>query len=222
MNTKRSRGRPPGEGIKDAPILMELAALVLANPRTKVAPVVRRIVRSATGGRVPGASELATIRRIQDKWRRSKERYLEQARAQRALIDKAMQPARPLAERRGLRRLNAASRALQELAGLGSASRHAETTVEKAVREAHQRAHDLIMGRESTTMRAIRMAHEGGALKAARDLLDSPTMKAIREFHNSPTQRAMREFLDSPTQRAIRELRDSPTMRAMRLLNGGD
>lgn len=223
MNTKRSRGRPPGEGINDDPILMELAKIVLANPRTKVAPVVRRIVRSAIGRRVPGASELATIRRVQVKWKRSKEQYLEQARAQRVLVDMAMQPTRPSIQHRGLRRMSALSRALDDLAGFGSATKHAETAVGRAVREAHERAHDLIMGRESPTARAIRMAQEGGALKTARDMLDTPTMRALRDFQSSPTtRRAMREILNSPTQSALREFQNSPTMRAMRLLNGGD
>lgn len=223
MNTKRSRGRPPGEGINDTPILMELAKIVLANPRTKVAPVVRRIVRSATGTRVPGASELATIRRVQVKWQRSKEQYLEQARAQRALVDIAMQPARPSTQRRGVRQPSALSRALDDLAGFGSVTRRAETAVGRAVRKAHERANDLIMGRESPTARAIRMAQEGGALKTARDMLDTPTMRAFRNVQSSVTiQRAMREILNSPTQSALREFQNSPTMRAMRLLNGKD
>lgn len=191
MIIKRGRGRPPGEGIKDGPILMELAAAVLADSRTKVAPVVRRIIRAA-GSQVRGASELAIIRRVQDKWKAGKEQYLDQVRAQRALVDLAMRPSRGRAQPRSLRPVSAIDRALDDLGVFGSGlHRRTETTVGRAVREAHEKAHALVMGHETHTQRSM------------------------REYFDSPTQRAMRELLDSPTQRAIREFQNSPTMRAL-------
>lgn len=195
MNTKRGRGRPPGEGIKDGPILMELATAMLADLRTKIAPLVRRIIRSA-GYRVLGASELATIRRIQDKWKAGAERYMDQARAQLAMVDATARPPRVPAQRRAFRQSRAVDRALRDLGmvGLGSGGR-AELATGKAFGEAYGKIIAQISGRETAVDRAMRAFN------------DSPTQNAMRAFYNDPVPRAMRELPDSPTQRAMRAVR---------------
>lgn len=221
MTMKRGRGRPRGEGIKDGHILEALAVAMLDNPRAKVAPVVRRMIASTTNGRVMGASDLATTRRIQDKWKRSKDTYLEQARVRRAAPRVANRPTGLSARHRGLRAASAIEQALADLASFGRPKR-LESTVEKAMREAHESVRTLISGPESDAMRALRKAQESGALRAATELTNNPTARALLEFTQSPTHQALRDFANSPTQRAIREMYDSPTMRAMRLFHGKD
>ena len=75
MNTeKRKRGRPPGTGKDDMPLLREIAGLMVAEPGLKVATAHKRLRRK------PDAPSLADLRRIQIKFREHGPTLMSQAR----------------------------------------------------------------------------------------------------------------------------------------------
>lgn len=74
---KRSRGRPPGEGKKDTPYLVQVADLMVRDPSLKPTTAMKRIMRNRTDG---GETDETLVRRWQVKWKKNGDRFLEAAR----------------------------------------------------------------------------------------------------------------------------------------------
>jgi len=190
--TKRSRGRPVGTGKDDAPTLSRMADLMLANPNLRATTAMKRIL---------DVLDPSVIRRLQVKWRADANRYLEQARARRAV---AAAPSR---------RANATytPRTVRQLAG-------AQRTMHDALGMSHLASIQAAL--ENPTLRAARemMGSPGmlAAQEAARRYHESPAMQAIEAFRSSPTMRAIEEMQNSPAMQAMRELQSSPGMQAAR------
>lgn len=89
MNTKRTRGRPKGTGIKDDRHLDEIADLLVKNPIMKKTPAIARVVEK----RFPAHKWAATERRLLRKWNitaaermaAAEERQLENRKSRRVL-----------------------------------------------------------------------------------------------------------------------------------------
>jgi hypothetical protein len=189
---KRGRGRPVGTGKDDAPTLSRMADLMLANPNLRATTAMKRILDTI---------DPPVIRRLQVKWRAEADRYLEQARARRAVAATPSRRTNAQYTPRTTRQLAGAQRAIHDALGMSHLA-----SIQAALNNPALRAAREMMG--SPAMLA--------AQEAARRYRESPAMQAIEAFRSSPTMRAIEELQNSPAMQAMRELQSSPGMQAAR------
>ena len=165
---KRGRGRPPGSGKDDAPVLDMVADMVTAAPMLRPTTAMRRAAPKATD---------ADIRRFQAKWKGDREALLARARGR----AEARRAARPSSGQRhgsgaGLTALGHVAQQMER-----DARRMRELSDHPAMRAA----------RDLENNPGLKAARD--ALKATSDLENSATMRALRDF-DGPTMRAIRQY----------------------------
>jgi hypothetical protein len=74
MTKSTRRGRPPGTGKKDDPILSKVARLLVDEPALRPTAAIRRVL--AKSSLRPGEMESTVVRRLQYKWKAHSEAYL--------------------------------------------------------------------------------------------------------------------------------------------------
>lgn len=158
---KRGRGRPAGSGLNDGPVLAKIADMMIAVPTLKPTTAAKRVL---------DAPDDATIRRLQAKWKKAGQRYLDQALARRdAKISRQTESGPGLRVARHI--------ALAQLAG-----------------ERMSGGAMLLAGMDHPALRAIRAAQENPTVRLMQEIYNRPEMRLMRELYDSPQMRLAREM----------------------------
>lgn len=195
----RRRGRPIGDGIDDADMLVAAARNILA------AIAEGKKLPPTTAMKLAGCKkDQATLRRLQRKWQMRSSTYLNAA--------KAEQIPAPRKERTTVASTSTRTRATDALNqtyadlgmyGFGAAQKRPETRIERDLRIASKRMNDLAMGRTSSEqiMRDAGCPNIANAVRGARLGID----RAMREAMGLPTaSTALREAHEGLPNVAIR------------------
>ena len=170
-DTKRGRGRPTGTGKNDSPTLNKIADLMVADPKLKVTPAIRRVI---------GNPDDATVRRLQVKWQSGGDKHLAAAQDRRTVASMPVRCATTSYSPRMARQIAEAQRKMSGMLGTG--------TWENSTSAAFRAAYD------DPGMKAMREFYDSPGARAARALYDDPTMRVMRELQNSPEMRLAREM----------------------------
>lgn len=158
---QRGRGRPEGSGLNDGPVLAKMADMMIAAPRLKPTTAAKRVL---------DAPDEATLRRLQAKWKKNGQRYLDQARARRdAKINRQTENGPGLRVARNI--------ALAQLAG----ERMSGGTM-------------LLAGMDSSAFQEIYAGQENSAIRLMQEIYNRPEVRLMRELYDSPQMRLAREM----------------------------
>lgn len=158
--TKRGRGRPKGSGLNDTLVLNKMADMMAMAPKLKPTTAAKRVL---------DAPDEATIRRLQAKWKKDGQRYLEQARHRRDAT-------------------------IARSAGAGAGLRTAQNMALTQPIGQHLSDRATLLGLNSPALRALRAVQEDPAIRRMREIYDRPEMRMMRELYNSPAMRLAREM----------------------------
>lgn len=174
MTSKKGRGRPPGTGKDDTPMLVQIADSMTANLNLKPTTAIRRIN--------PRAGD-AEVRRLQVKWKLEGARYLAQARAR---YDEAAEQACRAQLQAAQARLNhqmEAAAAVFRDHKVGSILGGIESARMQALRD----------GLGGAMESALRELVDSGALASLGTINGSPAVRAIIEAQ-SPRAELLRQL----------------------------
>ena len=172
--TKRGRGRPPGEGKQDKPFLEKVADLMIADSHLKPTSAMKKILQSRNDWE---SSDETIIRRWQVKWKASGASLLVAAR-ERAKPVVTPVPLSP-----------------------GAFERQLSSQPFWQIKQELERSPYLAMIREmrnSPAMQIAREMHNSSAMQMAREMYNSPAMQMARQMMQSSSALQMhREMQNS-------------------------
>lgn len=177
MSDRKPRGRPAGPGIDDAPMLMRMADYIVRNPGSRPTTTYKLLSEKKPN--------LTAIRRIQAKWRQSKEALLAAARARL----EAANARRMASVSRGSRAMPAARPStladqIRDLTGFSRALRARDDFT------------DMITGGS-----VGRLMKEVDALtQVSRALTESPSMRAMSALRDNPASHFTRALEEQQRQ----------------------
>ena len=185
VQTKRGRGRPPGEGRQDKPFLEKVADLLIADSRLKPTSAMKKVLQSRKDWE---SSDETIIRRWQVKWKAYGAAFLVAARER----------ARPVVTPAPL--------------SPGAFEHQLSSQTFWQMKQELERSPYLEMIREMQNSPAMQMAremHNSSAMQMAREMQNSPAMQMAREMQNSSAMQMHREIQNSPAMKMIREMQNS-------------
>lgn len=173
VQTKRGRGRPPGEGKQDKPFLEEVADLLTADGRLKPTSAMKKILQSRKDWE---SSDETIIRRWQVKWKAYGA----------SLLVAAGERARPVVTPAPL--------------PPGAFERQLSSYPFWQMKQELERSPYLAMIREmqnSPAMQIAREMHNSSAMQMAREMYNSPAMQMARQMQSSSAMQMHREMQNS-------------------------
>ena len=183
--TKRGRGRPPGEGKPDKPFLEEVADLLIADSRLKPTSAMRKVLQSRKDW---GSTDETIIRRWQVKWKAYGAALLVAAR-ERAKPVVTLAPLSPEAfdHQPPLSTFLQMKQELERSPYLEMIREMKNSPYLKMLREI-QNSPAMQRAREMQSSSAMQMAREmqgSSAMQIAREMQNSSAMQIARDMHNS-------------------------------------
>jgi hypothetical protein len=180
--TKRGRGRPPGEGKQDKPFLEEVADLLIADSRLKPTSAMKKVLQSRKDW---GSTDETIIRRWQVKWKAYGA----------ALLVTARERAKPIVS--------------SAPPSSGAFDRQPSPFAFLQMTQELERSPYLEMIREMQNSRYVKMLQEAQNplyVKMLREVQNSPDMQLARETQNSSATQLTPQMQYSSAKQIAREM----------------